>query len=88
LTLNPPWTEYENTVVDPCQLQIPPGTTVSIDAENVVLAAGTIGTTRILLFRALRDGRDIDLFTTGRDDSKDVINWSGFFQLTGWTDAT
>ena len=27
----------------------PPGTTVSIDAENVVLAAGTIGTTRILL---------------------------------------
>jgi hypothetical protein len=49
LTLNPPWTEYGNTVVDPCQLQIPPGTTVSIDAENVVLAAGTIGTTRILL---------------------------------------
>jgi hypothetical protein len=49
LTLNSPWTEYGNTVVDPCQLQIPPGTTVSIDAENVVLAAGTIGTTRILL---------------------------------------
>jgi GMC oxidoreductase len=49
LTLNPPWTEYGNAVVDPCQLQIPPGRTVSIDAENVVLAAGTIGTTRILL---------------------------------------
>jgi hypothetical protein len=49
LTTVIPWTEYGNTVVDPCKLQIPPGASVSIDAENVVLAGGTIGTTRVLL---------------------------------------
>ena len=35
--------------------------------------------------RALRDGHDIDFFTTGRDYSKDVLNRAGFFQLKGWT---
>jgi Putative peptidoglycan binding domain/Transglycosylase SLT domain len=35
--------------------------------------------------RALRDGHDIDFFTTGRDYSKDVLNRAGFFQLHGWT---
>lgn len=35
--------------------------------------------------RAVRDGRDIDFYTTGRDDSKDVLNRAGFFQLNGWT---
>jgi hypothetical protein len=35
--------------------------------------------------RALRDGHDIDFFTTGRDYSKDVLNRAGFFQLQGWT---
>ncbi len=49
LTINSPWTDYGNTVVDPSNLQIPPGTTVSIAANAVVLAAGTIGTTRVLL---------------------------------------
>ncbi len=49
VTVNAPWTEYANTIVDPCQLGIPPETAVSIDAENVILSAGTIGTTRILL---------------------------------------
>jgi len=49
LTINPPWVEFGNTVVDPCNLKIPPGTAVRIEAENIVLAAGTIGTTRILL---------------------------------------
>jgi hypothetical protein len=49
LTLNAPWTEYGNTIVDPCKLAIPANTTVTCLAENVVLAAGTIGTTRILL---------------------------------------
>jgi len=44
-----PWVEFGNTVVDPCNLSIPPGTTVRIEAENIVSAAGTIGTTRILL---------------------------------------
>ncbi len=44
-----PWTTYGNTVVDPCQLGIPPKTTVSISAQNVILSAGTIGSSRILL---------------------------------------
>lgn len=35
--------------------------------------------------RAIRDGRDIDFYTTGRDYSKDVLNRAGFFQLHGWT---
>lgn len=49
LTINTPWTTYGNTIVDPCNLKVPARTTVSCLAENVVLAAGTIGTTRILL---------------------------------------
>jgi hypothetical protein len=49
LTFNEPWTDHRNTVVDPCRLGIPPGTTATIDAENIVLSAGTIGTTRLLL---------------------------------------
>jgi len=49
LTMNAPWVEFHNTVVDPNQFRIPPGTAVSIEAENIVISAGTIGTTRILL---------------------------------------
>jgi choline dehydrogenase-like flavoprotein len=49
VTMNCPWTDYGNTVVDPCNLQIPPHTTVNVHADNVVLAAGTIGTTKVLL---------------------------------------
>jgi hypothetical protein len=44
-----PWTEYGNTIVDPSNLGIDPGVPVTIEADNIVLAAGTIGTTRILL---------------------------------------
>jgi len=32
--------------------------------------------------RAIRDGRDVDFYTTGRDYSKDVLNRAGFFQPT------
>lgn len=49
LLMNTPWTAHENTVVDPCRLAIAPGTRVSIQAENVILSAGTIGSSRILL---------------------------------------
>jgi hypothetical protein len=49
LHVTAPWTEYGNTVVDPSGLRIPVGEPVSIEAQNVILAAGTIGTTRILL---------------------------------------
>jgi len=34
--------------------------------------------------RAIRDGRDVDFYTTGRDYSEDVLNRAGFFQLYGW----
>ena len=49
LVTNAPWTEIGNTIVDPCGLNIPPGTTVTILADNVVLSAGTIGSTKVLL---------------------------------------
>lgn len=35
--------------------------------------------------KAIRDGRDIDFYTTGRDYSRDALNRSGWFQLQGWT---
>lgn len=44
-----PWTAYGNTVVDPSNLGIEPGASVTIEADAVILAAGTIGTTRVLL---------------------------------------
>jgi choline dehydrogenase-like flavoprotein len=44
-----PWTDYGNTVVDASKLGIDPGVAVTIEADNVVVSAGTIGTTRILL---------------------------------------
>ena len=44
-----PWTEYGNTVVDPSNLGITPGDEVTIEANEIVLSAGTIGTTRVLL---------------------------------------
>jgi GMC oxidoreductase len=49
VTMNQPWTENGNTIVDPCKLGVSVGATVTIPAEMVVLAAGTIGTTRVLL---------------------------------------
>lgn len=44
-----PWTEYGNTIVDPSNLGIEPNVEVTIEANDIVLSAGTIGTTRILL---------------------------------------
>jgi len=49
LHMTAPWTDYGNTVVDPSKLGIPPDVPVSITAANIVLGAGTIGTTRVLL---------------------------------------
>ncbi|UWZ83656.1 GMC oxidoreductase [Occallatibacter riparius] len=49
LVANVPWTTYGNTIVDPCQLGLPQGFTVTINARNVILSAGTIGSARILL---------------------------------------
>ena len=49
LTKLTPWTRYANTIADPCDLHIPPGTSVSIAARNIVVSAGTIGSSRLLL---------------------------------------
>jgi hypothetical protein len=49
LLANTPWTAYGNTIVDPCQLGIPPTTLVTIQADNIILSAGTLGSARILL---------------------------------------
>ncbi len=50
-----PWTTYGNTLVDPCDLDIGDDVEVTIDAENVILCAGTIGSTRILAQTAQRN---------------------------------
>lgn len=55
VTMQKPWVEKGNTVVDPCNLQIPPGKTVNIYADNIVLSGGTIGTTRVLLNTAKKN---------------------------------
>jgi choline dehydrogenase-like flavoprotein len=44
-----PWTDMKNTIVDPNSLAIPDETEVTIEAKNVILAAGSLGTTRVLL---------------------------------------
>ena len=44
-----PWTDYGNTIVDPSNLGIANGDSVTIEANDIILSAGTIGTTRILL---------------------------------------
>jgi hypothetical protein len=46
------------------------------------LAAYNCGTTNVL--DALRQGFDLDFYTSGRDYSRDVLNRAGFFQAHGW----
>lgn len=45
-----PWndTNYQNTIIDPCNLQLPQKTQILIKADNVILCAGTIGSTKVL----------------------------------------
>ena len=54
--------------------------------DNVLLQAAiasyNAGAGNVL--KAIRDGRDIDFYTAGRDYSKDVLNRSGWFQIQGW----
>ncbi len=52
------------------------------DLLQAALAAYNAGPGNALA--AIRDHRDIDFFTAGRDYSKDVLNRAGFFQLQGW----
>jgi hypothetical protein len=46
------------------------------------LAAFNCGTGNVL--HALRQGFDLDFYTSGRDYSRDVLNRAGFFQAHGW----
>ena len=48
-----PWSTYGNTLIDPCHLQIGDNVEVTIAAENVIVCAGTIGSTRLLAQTAL-----------------------------------
>ena len=43
-----PWSTYGNTLVDPSHLGIGENVEVTIAAENVIVCAGTIGSTRLL----------------------------------------
>ena len=55
LKMNTPWQSFGNTIVDPNKLGLSAGDTPSIYADTVILSAGTIGTTRILLQTAKRN---------------------------------
>jgi hypothetical protein len=35
--------------------------------------------------RAIKGGRDVDFFTTGRNYGKDALNRAGWFLLKGWS---
>ncbi|KAH7102722.1 hypothetical protein BKA62DRAFT_787682 [Auriculariales sp. MPI-PUGE-AT-0066] len=49
-TQQAPWKSAgNNTLIDPYKLGIPVGTQVSVFAKNVILSAGTLGTSRVLL---------------------------------------
>lgn len=53
---------------------------------QAAVAAYNCGAGNVLT--AIRDGHDLDFFTTGRDYSKDVFNRAGFFQNNGWETAS
>lgn len=55
------------------------------DLLQAAVAAYNCGAGNVLT--AIRDGHDLDFFTTGRDYSKDVFNRAGFFQNCGWDTA-
>jgi soluble lytic murein transglycosylase-like protein len=57
----------------------------TLTGQNLIqaaIAAYNCGAGNVLT--AIRDGHDLDFFTTGRDYSKDVLNRAGFFQNKGW----
>jgi hypothetical protein len=61
----------------------------SLDGQELLraaVAAYNCGAGNVLT--AIRDGRDVDFFTAGRDYSKDVLNRAGWFQLQGLDAAT
>jgi soluble lytic murein transglycosylase-like protein len=49
---------------------------------QAAIAAYNSGPGNVL--RAIRDGREVDFFTAGRNYSSDVLNRSGWFQMKGW----
>ena len=49
---------------------------------RAALAAYNCGIDNVL--HAVRQGYDLDFYTSGRDYSRDVVNRAGFFQAHGW----
>lgn len=49
---------------------------------RAALAAYNCGTNNVL--HAIRQGFDLDFYTSGRDYSRDVLNRAGFYQAHGW----
>ncbi len=49
---------------------------------RAAVAAYNCGLGNVL--RAVRDGRDLDFYTAGRNYSADVLNRAGWFQARGW----
>jgi len=49
---------------------------------RAALAGYNAGPGRVL--KAIKEGKDIDHYTTGRDYSADVLNRAGWFQTYGW----
>ncbi len=49
---------------------------------RAMLASYNVGPGNVL--RGLRDGRDVNFFTAGRNYSDDVLHRAGFFQAHGW----
>ena len=54
-------------------------------ALQAAIAAYNCGAGNVL--RAIRDSRDLDFYTTGRNYSADTLNRAGWFQLAGWPDT-
>lgn len=52
------------------------------DLLQAAIAAYNCGAGNVLT--AIKQGRDLDFFTTGRNYSSDVFNRAGFFQNMGW----
>lgn len=64
ITAQEPWTEHGNTLVDPCGLGIRPGQSATIQARNIVLGAGAIGSSRLLLQTARANPSILDASPT------------------------
>jgi len=80
------WKDAKSNILFGCQVLTNNITLIqrrtSLDGEELLraaVAAYNCGAGNVL--NAIRDSRDVDFFTAGRDYSKDVFNRAGWFQL-------